>query len=143
MVEFQPFRSEHLRYLVPQVIQRHDHAILLNSSYASIIDQNFGLSAWDGSQCIGAAGVIPIFATRGVAWAILSEDASAHMLAIVRKARRVMSLLSYRRIEIAVRADFEEGNRFARLIGMDLETPEPMRAHGAHGEDEYMYAMVK
>lgn len=143
MVEFQPFRSEHLRYLIPQTIQRHDHAILLNSSYASIIDGNFGLSAWVGLQCIGAAGVVPVFPTRGVAWAILSHEAAPYMLAITKKARRTMAMLTYRRIEIAVRADFEEGNRFARLIGMDLETPEPMRAHGAHGEDEYMYAMVK
>lgn len=142
-MRFEPFRSEHLRYLVPQSLQRHDHAILLNSQYAAVIDGNFGLSAWTGNTCIAAAGAVPIFPTRAVAWAILSNEAGPYMPWIVKKVRRTMSLLTYRRIEIAVRADFEDGNRFARLIGMKLETPEPMLAHGAHGEDEYMYAMVK
>lgn len=143
MLEYQPFRSGHLRFLAPQRLQRHDHAIMLNSEYASIVDNNFGLSAWDGNVCVAAAGVVPIFAGRAVAWAILSNDAAPYMLEIIRKVRRTMAGLPYRRIEIAVRADFEDGKRFAKLIGMALETPEPMRAHGANGEDEYMYAVVK
>lgn len=143
MLEYQPFRSGHLRFLAPQRLQKYDHAIMLNSEYANIVDNNFGLSAWDGSRCIAAAGVVPIFTGRAVAWAILSNDAAPYMLQIVRKVRRTMANLPYRRIEIAVRADFEAGKRFARLLGMKLETPEPMRAHGANGEDEYMYAVVK
>lgn len=143
MLEYQPFRSGHLRFLAPQRLQKYDHAIMLNSEYANIVDNNFGLSAWDGSRCVAAAGVVPIFTGRAVAWAILSNDAAPYMLQIVRKVRRTMANLPYRRIEIAVRADFEDGKRFASLIGMKLETPEPMRAHGANGEDEYMYAVVK
>lgn len=143
MLEYQPFRSGHLRYLAPQRLQRYDHAIMLNSEYAQIVDNNFGLSAWQGVTCVAAAGVVPIFASRAVAWAILSNDAAPYMLEIIRKVRRTMASLPYRRIEIAVRSDFEDGKRFASLIGMKLETPEPMRAHGANGEDEYMYAVVK
>lgn len=143
MLEYRPFRSGHLRFLAPQREQRYDHAIMLNSGYAQIVDNNFGLSAWHGSECVGAAGVVPIFSSRAVAWAILSNEAAPFMLEIVRKARRTIAGLPYRRIEIAVRADFEDGKRFAELIGMKLETPEPMRAHGANGDDEYMYAVVK
>lgn len=143
MFEFKPFNAEHLRYLSPQRLQRYDHAVLLNSEYASIVNSNFGLSAWDGLRCVAAAGCVPIFGSRAVAWAILSNDAAPYMLRIVRKVRTVMAGLPYRRIEISVRSDFEDGKRFAELIGMTLETPEPMRAHGANGEDEYMYAVVK
>lgn len=143
MLDYQPFRSGHLQFLAPQRLQRHDHAIMLNSEYANIVDNNFGLSAWRGNTCVAAAGVVPIFRGRAVAWAILSNDAAPYMLEIVRKARRTIAALPYRRIEIAVRAGFDDGHRFARLIGMTLETPEPMRAHGANGEDEHMYAVVK
>lgn len=143
MLEYQPFKSGHLRYLAPQRTQRYDHAIMLNSEYAKIVDGNFGLSAWEGNTCVAAAGCVPIFGSRAVAWAILSNDAAPYMLQIVRKVRHTMALLPYQRIEISVRADFEDGKRFARLIGMTLETPEPMRCHGANGEDEYMYAVVK
>lgn len=142
-ITFRTFTAEHLRYLSPQAGQRYDHAILLNTQYAEIVSNNFGLSGWEGSRCVGAAGVVPIFAHRAVAWAILSNDAAPYMLQIVRKARSYLAMTHYQRIEIAVRADFEEGHRFARLIGMQLETPEPMRKHGANGEDEMMYAVTK
>lgn len=143
MLEFRPFTSGHLRYLAPQPLQRYDHAILLNTEYAGIVDRNFGLSAWAGSVCVGAAGVVEIFAHRAVGWAILSNDAAPYMLPITRKCRQVIKGLQYRRIEIAVRADFQDGQKFAQLLGMTLETPEPMRGHGATGEDEYMYAVTK
>lgn len=143
MITYQPFKSGHLRFLVPQASQRYDHAVLLQPEYAQIIDANFALSAWSGFVCVAAAGCIPVFPTRAIAWAVLSNDAAPFMLAITRKVRRVMAGLPYQRIEIAVRADFEDGKRFARLIGMKLETPEPMRKHGADGVDEYQYAMVK
>lgn len=143
MIEFRPFQATHLRYLNPQRLQRTDHAVLLNPEYAEIVDRNFALSAWVGSRCVGASGCVPVFAQRAVGWAILSEDAAPYMLPIIRRFRDVISGLPYRRIEICVRADFEDGKRFARLIGMKLETPEPMRAHGPYGEDELQYAAVK
>lgn len=143
MLEYRPFKSGHLKYLAPQVEQRHEHAVLLNSEYADIVDNNFGLSAWVGDKCVGASGVVPMFSHRAVAWAILSKDAAPYMVPIVRKVRRTLATLPYRRIEMTVNAEFENGRRFAELIGMTLETPEPLRAYGATGSDEYMYARVK
>lgn len=143
MIEYRPFKAEHLRYLTPQAEQRLDHAIALTTEYASEMERNFALSAWNGSVCVGAAGCVPIYAHRAVAWALLSKDAGPHMLAIAKKVRFVMAALPYRRIEIAVHDSFEQGHRFAKLIGMQLETPVPLKAHGANGEDEMLYAMVK
>lgn len=142
-LRFEPFRAGHLRFLAPQREQRYDHAVALSSEYGALMESHFALSAWVDNVCVGAAGCVPIFNHRAVAWAILSNDAAPFMLAITRKVRQVIVGLPYRRIEIAVRADFLDGNRFARLIGMKLETAEPMKAHGANGEDEYMYAVVK
>lgn len=143
MIEFTPFHASHLRYLTPQPTQRHDHAILLSSDYAQEMENHFALSAWDGVKCVGAAGCIPIYSHRAVAWAVLASEASMHMLAITRKVRSAIKMLPYRRIEIAVQVDFDAGHRFAKLIGMKLETPEPLKAHGATGKDEMLYAVVK
>lgn len=143
MLEFRPFHINHLVYLTPQEEQKAARAAMLTTEYAELIGNSFALSAWDGTTCVGAAGCVPIFKHRAVAWALLSSEAAPHMLAISKKVRRVMAALEYKRIEISVHSTFEAGNRFARLIGMRLETPEPLKAHGANGEDEYMYAMVK
>lgn len=143
MLTFKPFRAGHLRYLAPQVLQRYEHTVLLNTEYASIVENNFGLSAWKENVCVGAAGAVEIFSHRAVGWAILSNDAAPYMLQITKKCREVMQGLPYKRIEITVRHDFIDGQRFARLLGAQLETPEPLRYHGATGEDEYMYAVTK
>lgn len=142
MIEFRPFKAEHLRYLTPQSEQRLSHAILVSSEYAREMETNFALSAWDGAKCVAAAGCVPIFGHRAVAWALLSNDAADHMLAITRKVRSAITMLPYRRIEISVDVDFAHGHRFAKLIGMTRET-EPLKAYGARGNDEIMYAVVK
>lgn len=117
--------------------------MLLSPTYAEIVDTNFGLSAWVGGECIAASGCVPVFPHRAVGWAVVSDKASPHMLALVRKFRRVLSNLDYQRIEASVRSDFNHGHRFAKLIGLQLETPEPLRKYGANGEDEMIYAMVR
>lgn len=143
MLTFRSVQADHLRYLIPQEAQKTEHAIILTSDYADIIDRNPGMSAWRGSVCIAAAGVLPIFNHKAGAWALFSKEAGPFMLPIIRQIRRSIGVLPYRRIEITVRADFDQGRDLARLIGMRLETPKPMIASGAQGEDEYLYALVK
>lgn len=144
MLEFKPFTVGHLKYLTPQECQRLAHAIILNTNYAEILETNFGLSAWDGpGNCVGAAGCVPVYAHRAIGWALLSDAAGPYMLRIVRKFRSVIRNLPHQRIEMHVAATNEAGHRFAKAIGMTLETPKPMRMSGANGEDEYLYSVVK
>lgn len=142
-LEFKEFRIEHLRFLVPQPAQRQEHALLVTTSYGDILDRNPGLAAWQGSVCVAAAGWVPIYPHRVCCWALFSEAASPFMLPIARKMRNMIRILPYRRVEIVVRADFVQGHQLARLIGMTLETPEPLKGHGVDGADEVMYAVVK
>lgn len=143
MLIFRSVKADHLKYLIPQDAQKTEHAIILTTEYADVIDRNPGMSAWHGSVCIAAAGVLPIFNHKAGAWALFSKEAGDYMLPIIRQIRRSIAVLPYRRIEFTVRADFEPGRNLARLIGMRLETPKPMIASGAQGEDEYLYALVK
>jgi len=142
-VTFTPFRAGHLGYLVPQAGQRRDHAVLLGSGAAELLESPLALTAWHRSACLGMAGLLPVHPHRAVAWMLLSELAGPHMLTISRKVKRVAALSPWRRIEVTVDATFVEGQRFARLLGAKLETPEPMRAYGTDGEDQYMYALVR
>ncbi len=142
-ITFRKFHSEHLRYLSPQHLQKYDHALLIGTEYMDVIDRNFAISGWVGNTCIGACGAIGIYPHRALGWAILSEEASPYMLQIVRKVRAYFDVMAFKRIEATVRADFEHGHRFARMLGLTQETPVPMRAHGPQGEDEILYALVK
>lgn len=143
-MEFTPFNVGHLKYLTPQECQRVAHAMMLNTSYAEILEGNFGMSAWTGpGECIGAAGCVPVYPHKALGWAVMSEACAPYMVRIVRKFRSIIQSLPHQRFEITVAANYEPGHRFARAIGMKLETPEPMKMSGANGEDEYLYSLVK
>tara|TARA_R100000687_G_scaffold66600_1_gene55280 strand:+ start:144 stop:584 length:441 start_codon:yes stop_codon:yes gene_type:complete len=143
MIEYRPFREGHLAYLKPQKVQAGEYQALVASGAASALEGGVALSGWAGLRCIGAAGLIHVRRERAVAWMILSEDAGAYMLPLAKKIRRVLSSVQYKRIELTVADGFEEGERFARLLGAKCETPEPMRFFGVDGRDERMYAIVK
>lgn len=58
---------------------------------------------------------------RYILWALLSADACKHMLAITRAARRAISLMvGDGRLEAIIESEFEEGRRFAKLIGLQF-----------------------
>lgn len=133
----------HLEAIEVQDMQKYDQAVLLAPEYADMACRNEAFSMWYGNQCLGAAGVIPVFPHRAMAWALLSRHIKPHMREATRKIRKFLAISPIPRIEMTVRADFEAGHRWARALGMKLETPEPLRMYGANGEDEVIYARVK
>lgn len=144
MITYTPFRAAHLQYLLPQPMQARDYSSLLAAGGAEVLENYVALTAWNAKgHCLGMAGCIPIRPHRAVGWMLLSRDAGPAMLSIARKVRRVFQTTPFKRIEISVSAKFPDGQRFARLIGAVIETPEPMRYYGAYEDDEYMYAMIK
>lgn len=143
MIEFRPFKAGHLLYLTPQEEQRASHAHVVHSGLGHVYETGVALSAWKRNKCIGAAGMIPIWHHKAMAWAFLSDAAGSDMLAIVRKVRRTIALSHYKRVELTVAEGFEEGHRLAKLLGAVCETPEPMKFFGAEGGGEYMYAVLK
>lgn len=142
-VKFAPLRPGHLKYIDPQDAQRQEHTALCSEAFAKVLQDGTGLSAWAGNTCIGAAGVVPLYSRRYIAWAMLSKHAGPHMLALTRKMRFVLDTHPADRIEMTVAADFPAGVRLAIALGMSLETPEPMRKFGAAGEDMYQFARIR
>jgi hypothetical protein len=143
MLEYRPFRPEHLNYIQPQAVQRFQQLGMIEPAYAEFLAAGVSLSAWDGHRCVAAAGIAIIRPYRlALAWALLSRHAGPHMLSITRRCRQVIAQDRTPRIEMSVNADFEQGRRWALAVGMRLETPVPLRKHGANGEDEVIYARV-
>lgn len=142
MLEFRPCYGEHLKYLDVQNEQKQDYHIMLMPEQIEAVTAGFSLSAWEGSRCVGAAGLLNIYPHRALAWALLSRHAGPHMMRIARKVRSVLEFDPTSRIEMTVNASFENGRRFALAIGMQQETG-ILRKHGIRGEDEIMYVRIK
>lgn len=142
-IQYRRCVPDHFRYIEVQDAQRHDLAALLHTEHAEAACSHIALSAWLGNRCLGAAGIIPLWPHRAMAWAMVSRNIGAAMVPISRKVRQVVRDDPTPRIEMTVAADFKAGHTWARLLGMTLETPEPLRKFGANGADEYMYARVR
>lgn len=133
----------HLSVIDAQDEQKYDQTVLIAPEYAEMAVKYEAYSMWVGNKCVGAAGVIPVFPHRAMAWALLSRHIGPVMRPATKKVQQFLALSPIPRIEMTVRAEFEAGHRWARLIGMALETPVPLRKYGANGEDEMIYARVK
>lgn len=96
-----------------------------------------------GETRICAAGVLPIWPGRAYAWALLSIHAGRHLLECTRIARFTLDAAPYERIEMYVDEHFEQGRRWAEMLGFRCETPEPMRKYLTGGGGAYLYARVR
>lgn len=133
---------EHLGHIQVLPGLEPQKALLLNPEYGAIIDTGFSCCAWLGNTPIAAAGIIPLYTGRALAWAVLGVKSGKHMRQITRKVRHALDLSPHARIEMYVEKDFDLGHRWAKMLGFEVEAP-VMRKHGIFGQDETLYARIK
>lgn len=141
-LELRKCRQEHIRYIAPQDGQSEIQLAYMQPDMKHVFENEFTLSAWKGSTCVGAAGLIQIMPHYAVAWAFIAKGAGPHMLEAVRAMRNVMDKSTFERIEMRVDTKFYKGHKLARLLGFHVEAPK-MRKTGAFKEDETLYARVR
>jgi len=98
--------------------------------------------AFHEGEVVAIFGVYPLSEVRYCSWGLVTEKSARFMLSITREVNKFFDLFKAIRVEAHVRADFEKGMRWMRLIGFDLETPKPMRKWGEDGHDYYQYARL-
>lgn len=136
-----PFQPEHLSQLMLQPSQVYLQPMLANPHYGEYL-----VKAGPAYSCIvddvvfACAGLIPQWENRAMAWALISGEAGKHFLSIHRAVKRTFAMHPYRRIETTVAMNFEEGYRWADLLGFEREGL--MRKYVPNGDDCYLYARV-
>lgn len=143
-VEYRVCEHEHLSYIVAQDVQMDEIGTLLSPQSAEAFAAfPMRLSAWAEGRCIGAAGLIHAWKGRYIAWAMLSKHIGPYMLQVSRKVRSVLDDFPANRIEMVVIRDFEPGNRWAKLLGFHLETPDGMPGYYLDGGSANLYARIR
>jgi hypothetical protein len=95
----------------------------------------------DGSL-MGCAGLISMWQGRAMAWAYISKSAEGRNFIKVHKAvSRFFEACYIKRIEITVDCDFEQGHRWAEMLGFKMEA-ECMKSYRPDGGDCALYARV-
>lgn len=144
MLEFIPFRPEHLGALQLQAAQAYLQPLLAKPEYGAAL---VGPDTWSGildRRIVGCAGILPQWPGRAIAWALLTRDLSArHFLQAHHKVLRVLHAAQrngMRRIETTVDAGFDAGHRWVRALGF---LPEGlMRGYSPEGRDHALYARI-
>lgn len=133
MIEVVDFQPHHARLIVPQAAQRveFDAAPPISGEAVTLIRDGLPLAC---------AGLVPLWAGRAYAWALLDQDAGPHLLAVTRAIRSRLDRSAWRRIEMAVAVDFPAGERWARLLGFGLECR--ARAYFPDGGDALIFVRV-
>lgn len=96
-----------------------------------------------GDTVLACIGVIPEGDHCARAWAIMAREIGAHYITIHRAVLRFMKLMDYPRIQTTVDCKFEDGIRWAEMLGFVNETPFGMRKYAPDGRDHFLYARVQ
>lgn len=89
---------------------------------------------------VACGGFFLVWKGRYIAWMLLDPQSGRHMGAVTRHTLARMAELKGR-IELTVRAEFEQGHRWARMLGFKVETP-TLERFGHDGSDHVGYVRI-
>jgi len=135
-----PFKQEHYWAIDIQDAQADARQLTKPDDVAGL-EHVSTYTVFEGDKIAAVFGWIEIYQTRALMWALISKTAGPHMMGLTRIAKRLLNGLPYRRIEIEVDCDFEQGHRWAQIMGFELEVPR-LRAYGINGGDCALYSRI-
>lgn len=135
-----PIETAHFYMIELQERQSMFQEALKDSDYQQLLKKSDGYSLINGLDCLMMAGVIDAEYGRGISWCFLSKDAYKHMRVITNHVRFYLDNSNYNRIETTVETDFEQGHRWAKMLGM---TKECDMKNYCNGKSHSLYARYK
>lgn len=133
-----PFKAEHFWSLDVQPAQAYvRNHVTPDSIKALEAMQSFTCIA--GEQILACFGWVDLYAHRATVWAYISRHSGPHFLGMTRIAKRLVEGLPHLRVEMEVDCEFEQGHRWARMLGFTMEAPR-LRGLRMDGGDSALYA---
>lgn len=139
-----PFEVGDMREFTPQK-QQLGVAEVAHETYAAYLRDNgdsFTVRRPDG-RIVCVLGLLDQWEGRKLAWAIMAHDAGDKLLPLCRAISAYLARAEYRRLEAYIDEGFQQGQRWASLLGFHNETPAPMQGFYPNGNAAYMYARIR
>ncbi len=92
-------------------------------------------------DAVAAAGILPMWPGRGLAWALISEDAGPHMREVTKATIAALDCCPCRRVELYVRLGFHQAFRWAKILGFEFEAV--LEEADPHGGDMAIFKRVR
>ena len=110
----------------------------------NLLEPNLSFTGLIGNKPIFAAGMKMIWGQVAEGWVIATQDVWDHPLSVAKAIKKdfakVARKYNIKRVQTAVRSDFDKGIRFAEWLG--LENEGLMKHYGFDGSDQYRYARI-
>lgn len=74
-----------------------------------------------GDKVLGCWGAVPEWQNRCVVFSLLGADCGKHMAAIHKASLRFLTSIPFRRMEAHVDIGFDQGIRWMKMLGFELE----------------------
>ena len=137
------YKAEHLARLDVQDDQVHHLRLVSGEQAAALVNGDWAQSCVEGERVYGCAGIIPLWPGRAIAWSYISIYATgSKFLAVHRAVLRRLDTCYIKRIEMTVDCGFEQGHRWAELLGFVMEAPH-MAGYLPDGTDCALYARIR
>ncbi len=140
-MEIVEFESWHLEYLQLQEAQSYMISYF-TPEYGSLLEKaGPSFTALHQGTPKAAAGIVICHPHRALAWALLSAMGPRHFLPVHRAVQAFLDRQTIRRIEANVDVRFQQGHRWIRALGFELEAAR-MRAYSPEGRDYALYSRI-
>lgn len=136
-MQFVPMKAEHA-LLLRNLVGVHAHVEITQELAEAVEASGTAVTALDGDEVLGIAGLTEKWEGTAVAWSWLSRKWKRHARAITEEIKRNLDKSDAPRIELAVKTDFEGGHSWAQRLGFTIETPFAMR-YGPDGDNYSVY----
>lgn len=134
-VEFIPYEANHLARCFPGL----DEGFAAKGAVPGL-----SFSASVDGVVVGAAGLLPQWPGRAIAWLLTGVVPVRAWPAITRETSKILEAghnAGYRRIELTVRADHEAGHRWAHRLGFRRYCA--LYLYGPDGADHVGYVKIR
>ena len=149
MLYIVPYTKEHgkiiLSYQMNHKILEADRKFINIEGDAMNLEQdNLAFTGMVNDKPIFAAGMKMIWGQVAEGWVIASSDMWNYPLSVAKAIKKdfakVARKYNIKRVQTAVRSDFDKGIRFAEWLG--LENEGLMKHYGFDGSDQYRFARI-
>lgn len=142
MIEIVSFKYEHLGMMKEQVATMATFPKINEVHGRTLQTSGFSYTMMGGGEVLGCAGVLPYWPGRGEAWTILSGDCGKYFISMHKAVKRFLDICPFKRVEATVDCYFEEGHRWIKMLGFELEAPR-MRKYTEDGGDYSLYSRIR
>ena len=107
-------------------------------------EKNLAFSGFINNNLVASAGMKLLWGGVAEGWVLATQDVWSHPIVIARAIKKNFEVLAennkIKRVQTAVRADFDIGLKFAKWLGLKNEGM--MEYYGIDGSHHYRYARI-